>query len=407
MVQEIKKALRALKFSNLNKKTNEMVLDLVDELCIREIDPYDTEMEEIGVTIDGGKVILPPPMPAILVKMAQTDLFGLFAPEEWGGMGLSYALHCAVIERIARSNASISLFLPAHGTALDLILKHGTEEAKEEYLPKLSAGKYFGALAFTEPNSGSDLSSVQCAAEQQNDGTWKITGQKIFITHAGVADLAVGLFSTDRTQGARGLSSFIIDLKQPGVEVGRLERKLGLHGSSTGELIFENYRVPAEHLLGRINKGFPLILRALTGSRIDIAAQSVGIAKAAYKRALEYSKHRKQFNRPVSEFQITQVKLAQMATKIHAARSMYLLAAHHKHQKRPFSNEACMAKLYASEMVQEVCGQAIQIHGGYGFIEEYGVARHYRDARVCTIYEGTSEIQHLIIAKNLLTDQNV
>ncbi|MFX1513577.1 MAG: acyl-CoA dehydrogenase family protein, partial [Promethearchaeota archaeon] len=281
------------------------------------------------------------------------------------------------------------------------------DEAKEEYIPALASGKKIGALTFTESNSGSDLGSLRCVAEPQSDGSWKITGQKIFVTSAGVADVLVGLFATDRTKGSRGLSAFIIDWDIPGVKVGRLEKKLGLHDSPTGDLIFEDYVVPPKNLLGEENKGYPLTLRGLTASRIGVAAQSVGIATAAYQKALEYSKQRKQFNRLLSDFQITQFKLAQMVTKIHAARTMYLLAAHHKHEKRPFSNEACMAKLYASEMAQEVCGQAIQIHGGYGFIEEYGVARHYRDARVCTIYEGTSEMQQLIIAKNLLSGRNV
>ncbi len=407
MIQDIKKALRALNFSSEAQETNEMVLDLIEDFCTREIDPHDTEMEETGVKMEDGKVILPPPMPTIVKKMGENDIFGIFASEEYEGMGLSYALHNAVIERLSCANTALAIMLGVHGTAVDAILEYGTNEAKEQYVPKLTRGEHIGALTFTESNSGSDLGSLRCAAEPQADGSWKITGQKIFVTSAGVADVLIGLFATDRTKGARGLTAFIIDFNLPGVKVGRLEKKMGLHDSPTGDLVFEDYIVPPENLLGEENKGYPLTLRGLTGSRISVAAQSVGIASAAYQKAIEYSKQRKQFNRTLSEFQATQFKLAQMATKIHAARTMYLLAAHHKQEKRSFSTEACMAKLFASEMAQEVCAQAIQIHGGYGFIEEYGVARHYRDARVLTIYEGTSEMQQLIIARNLLSGRNV
>ncbi|MFQ5978601.1 MAG: acyl-CoA dehydrogenase family protein [Candidatus Heimdallarchaeota archaeon] len=402
----IKKALKLLDFSPEERETNEMVLDLVEDLCIREIDPHDSDMEEQGVNFADGKVALPPPMGEIRKKMAENDLFGLFTPEEYEGMGLSYTLHTAVIERLAHSNAAVSLFLPVHGSAMDTILRHGTEEAKEYYLPKLATGKFLGALTFTEPNSGSDLGSVSCAAPPSGD-SWIINGTKIFVTHAGVADVYVGLFSTDREKRSRGLSAFIIDAHRPGLNAGRIEKKLGLHDSSTGDLVFHNYEVPPENLLGKENHGYSTSLDCLTGSRIGIAAQSVGIAVAAQTKALEYSKQRKQFKRPISEFQAIQTMLANMEMKIEGARALYLGAAHHKSRGRPYATEASAAKLYASEIAQEVCADAIQIHGGYGYIEEYGVARHYRDARVMTIYEGTSEVQRLIIAKNLLSGRKV
>jgi alkylation response protein AidB-like acyl-CoA dehydrogenase len=406
LASQIKKALALLDFSAEERNTNNMVLDLVEDICVREIDPYDAEMEEKGVAVEEGKVVLPPPMKTIRKKMAENDLFGLFAPEEYEGMGLTYTLHTAVIERLAHSNAAVSLFLPVHGSAIDTILHYGTEEAKDYYLPKLATGEYLGALTFTESNTGSDLGSVSCPAPRKDD-SWIINGTKIFVTHAGVADVYVGLFSTDREKGSRGLSAFIIDAHRPGLSFGRIEKKLGLHDSSTGDLVFQDYEVPPENLLGIENQGYRTTLDCLTGSRIGIAAQSVGIAVAAQLKALEYSKQRKQFKRPISEFQAIQTKLADMEMKIEAARALYLGAAHHKSRGRPFSTEASAAKLYASEMTQDVCADAIQIHGGYGFIEEYGVARHYRDARVMTIYEGTSEIQRLIIAKNLLSGRKM
>ncbi len=406
MATQIKKTLSLFDFPTEETETNKMVLDLVEDLCIREIDPFDTEMEEKGVDFQNGKVILPPPMPKIRKKMAENDLFGLFIPEKYQGMGLSYTLHSAVIDRLAQSNAAVALFLPVHGSAMDLINRHGTEEAKQYYLPKLASGEYLGALTFTEPNSGSDLGSVTCSANREGD-SWKINGTKIFVTHAGVADVYVGLFSTDKEKGSRGLTTFIIDAHIPGLSCGRIEKKLGLHDSSTGDLVFQDYEVPARNILGKENAGYRLTLEGLTGSRIAIAAQSVGIATVAKNKAIEYAKQRKQFKRPIGDFQAIQTKLADMEMKIQAARTLYLSAAHHKHNNRPFSTEASTSKLYASEIAQEVCADAIQIHGGYGFIEEYGVARHYRDARVLTIYEGTSEMQRLIIAKNLLSGRKI
>ncbi|MHA1167656.1 MAG: acyl-CoA dehydrogenase family protein [Candidatus Hodarchaeales archaeon] len=401
MVKQIKKAIRNLDFSSAELETTNMVLDLIDDLCTREIEPNDKEMEESGVRFEDGKVILPEPMPGIIQTMAENDLFGLFLPEDYGGMGLSYTLHCAMMERLAQANASLAILPGIHGTAAELIYKYGTEEAKEKYLPKLASGEYLGALTLTEPNAGSDLGSATVPAKK-NDSGWRINGTKIFVTNAGIAKIYVGLFSTDRDKGSRGLSAFIIDATRPGMNVGRLENKLGLHDSSTGDLVFDDYEVPQENLLGVENKGYTYVLEGLTASRIGVGAQAVGIARAALLKAIEYAKQRKQFNKPIIKFQAIRNKLADMETKIQAGRALYIQAAHHKSRERPFSTEASIAKVYCSEMAQEVCADAIQIHGGYGFIEEYGVARHYRDVRVTTIYEGTSEVQRMIITKNML-----
>ena len=398
MVAELKKALVPY-FTKDETELNDSILDLVDTICKEKIEPFSFEMDAEGVKLENGKTIVHKQIPVILDEFRKNDIFGIAAPEEYGGTGLSTALYNTVLERVSRADASVSIYLALQGALIDYLNTYGSKELKEKYLPDLSSGKRLGGFLYTESGSGSDLGSVKTKAEKQGN-QYKVNGSKIFISNAGIADTFSALFATDPSKGSRGLSAFIVDTRnQPGFKIARLEEKLGIHASPTGQIMLEDFTVPEENRLGEENRGLSIILFGLSASRIGIGAQATGIADAAYRKALQYSAERKQFKTRVIDFQNTQFKVADMATKIQIARNYYIYASMLKDQGKEFFKEASIAKLYASEIAPQVCYDAVQIHGGYGFVKDYDVERYYRDARITTIYEGTSEIQRLVISR--------
>jgi alkylation response protein AidB-like acyl-CoA dehydrogenase len=335
-------------------------------------------------------------------KLGQMGVLGAVFPEELGGSGYSYVDYAIVMEELARVDASIALSVAAHvSLCTNHIFIAANEEQKQRYIPKLASGEWIGAWSLTEPEAGSDAGQTRTSAVRDGDG-WVINGSKTFTTNAHIADVDVVMAVTDRAASSHGISAFILEKGTPGFRVGKKENKLGMRCSPTGEVIFTNCRLPASQLCGKPGEGFIDSLRILDGGRISIAALSVGIAQGAYEAALKYSKHRKQFSRFISEFQAIQHKLADMATDIDASRLLTLRAAWLKDSGAPVNKESAMAKLFASETAVRVTNEAVQIHGGYGFIKDYPVEKFFRDAKLCTIGEGTSEIQRLVIARQLL-----
>jgi alkylation response protein AidB-like acyl-CoA dehydrogenase len=335
-------------------------------------------------------------------KLGALGVLGAVFPEALGGAGFSYVDYSIVIEELARVDPSIALSTAAH---VSLCTNHlyvaGSEAQKQAYIPGLATGEWIGAWALTEPESGSDAGGTRTKAVLDGDH-WVLNGLKTFCTNAHVADVFVVMAVTDRDQSSHGISAIVVEKGTPGFVVGKKENKLGMRCSPTGELIFNDCRVPAAQLVGKRGEGFIDSLRILDGGRISIAALGVGIAQGAFEAALRYAKQRKQFGRPISEFQAIQHKLADMATEIDAARLLTLRAASMKDDGRNVNKESSMAKLYTSETAVRVANEAVQIHGGYGFLKDYPVEKFYRDAKLCTIGEGTSEIQRLVIARQLL-----
>ena len=399
-MKDLKKELKTMNFTPDQLETGFMILDLAQKFA-DEIEPLADGFDQEGVQVSDGQIILPQGMEEIYHKMADSGMMGVFVPEEYGGGGLPYTFYTAIIEIISVACPCISVALAVHGTAIDSVESLGTPEAKEKYLPLLAQGEIMGAIAFTEANAGSDVGNSKLTADRQGNH-YLLTGVKQFITNGGRADLYILLASTDREKGKKGLSAFLVERQAPGFGIGKVEEKLGLHASPTTELVLENCIVPQENLLGVEGKGLSYVLQGLTGGRIEIAAQAVGIAQGAFQKSLKYSQERVQFGQPISNFQAVQFKLADMAVEIAAARKMYLGAAFQKDQGENFLMASSMAKLFASEMAKRVTDEAIQVHGGYGYIREYQVERYFRDARVTTIYEGTSEIQRLIISRGIL-----
>jgi alkylation response protein AidB-like acyl-CoA dehydrogenase len=337
-----------------------------------------------------------------IAKAAQMGLLGAIFPEDLGGAGLSYIDYAIVIEELARVDPSVGLIIAAHTSlCTNHIYTAGSEEQKQRYIPKLASGEWLGCWSLTEPEAGSDAAGTRTAAVRDDDG-WVLNGSKTFTTNAHDAQVCVAMAVTDRTASNHGISAFIIETGTPGFRPGRKENKLGMRASSTGEVLFADCRLPESQLLGRAGEGFVDSLRILDGGRISIAALAMGTAVGAYDAALKYSQHRKQFGRFISEFQAIQHKLVDMATSIDAARLLVYRAAWLKDHGRRVTKESAMAKLFASEMAVRVCDDALQVHGGYGFIKDYPVEKFYRDVKLCTIGEGTSEIQRLVIARQLL-----
>jgi alkylation response protein AidB-like acyl-CoA dehydrogenase len=323
-------------------------------------------------------------------------------PEELGGAGFNYVDYSIIVEEIARVDPSIALCVAAHvSLCTNHIFTAASEEQKKRYIPKLATGEWIGAWALTEPESGSDAGGTRTKAVRDGD-SWVLNGLKTFTTNAHAADLFVVMAVTDRDKTSHGISAIIVPKDATGFRLGKKENKLGMRCSPTGELLFSNCRVPLENLIGNQGEGFIDSLRILDGGRISIAALGVGIAQGAYEAALKYSKQRKQFGRFISEFQAIQHKLADMATDIDAARLLTLRAAWMKDQGETVNKESSMAKLYTSETAVRVANEAVQIFGGYGFLKDYPVEKFYRDAKLCTIGEGTSEIQRMVIARQLL-----
>ncbi|MFC5604063.1 acyl-CoA dehydrogenase [Sporosarcina koreensis] len=337
----------------------------------------------------------------IFKQLAEMGMMGLPFPEEYGGAGADTTSFAIVTEELSRGCASTGITYSAHislgGAPLNLF---GTEEQKKKYLTPISTGETFGAFGLTEPNAGSDAGGTQTTAREEGDD-FVINGSKVYITNASYAKHLALTAITGNENGKKEISAIIVPTDAEGFKVIDNYEKMGLNASNTTELVLDNVRVPKENLLGKRGDGFKQFLVTLDGGRIGIGAMAVGIAQAAFDRALKYSKERKQFGKTLSEFQITQFKLADMAMKIELARNMVYKAAWLKDQGRPFTKEAAMCKLYASEIAMEVADQAIQIHGGYGYMKEYEVERYMRDAKLCEIGEGTSEVQRMVIARQI------
>jgi len=338
----------------------------------------------------------------IFHRMGELGLLGLPFPEEYGGCGGDFMSLVIALEEIARASGSLAIILDAHTSlCCEPLFLFGTEEQKRTYLISLARGERIGAFGLTEPGAGSDAGATRTRAVRDGD-EWVINGQKIFITNGSVADVVVITAKTEPERGTRGISAFIIEKGTPGFQLGRDEKKMGLKGSVTSQLFFESCRIPVDNLLGEENAGFRQFLITLDAGRVAIAAMAVGLAQGAFERAVAYAKERVQFGQAIARFQAIQWMIADMATQIEAARLLVYRAAWLKDQGLPFAKQASVAKLFATEMSERACRDAIQIHGGYGYMQEYAVERMYRDQRLCAIGEGTNEIQRLVIARHVL-----
>jgi alkylation response protein AidB-like acyl-CoA dehydrogenase len=365
----------------------------VREFAAAEIAPHVSEWDENQT------------FPAAVVrKLGQLGYMGAIFPEQYGGAGLGYVEYAIIIEELSRVDGSVGIILAAHTSLCsNHIYKAGSEEQKQKYLTKLASGEWLGCWSLTEPEAGSDAAGTRSTGVRDGD-CWVLNGSKTFTTNAHYADVCVGMAMTDRSAARHGISAFILEKDTPGFRAGRKENKLGLRASATGEVIFSNCRLPQSQMLGKAGEGFVDSLRILDGGRVSIAALSIGMAQGAYDAALKYAKLRKQFGRPISEFQAIQHKLVDMATKIEASRLLTYRAARMIDAGKRVTRESAMAKLFASESAVWIAGEAVQIYGGYGFVKDYPVEKFYRDVKLCTIGEGTSEIQRLVIARQLLKD---
>jgi alkylation response protein AidB-like acyl-CoA dehydrogenase len=341
---------------------------------------------------------------ATIKELGKLGFLGAIFPAEYGGVDMGYVEYVTIIEELSRVDGSVGIIVAAHcSLCTNHIFAAGNEAQKKKYVSKLATGEFIGAWGLTEPSSGSDAGSARMAATRAQGG-WVLNGTKTFITNGHYADVVVALAVTDRAAHTHGLSAFIVEKGTKGFRAGKKENKLGLRASDTAELIFEDCFVPAENLLGGEGNGFRDAMKILDGGRISIAALSLGMAEGAFDAALKYSKERQQFGKPISEFQAVQWKLADMATEIEAAKLLTLRSAAMKDAGLKTTQESSMAKLFASEVAVKCANEGVQIHGGYGFIKDYPAEKFYRDVKLCTIGEGTSEIQRLVIARQLLKD---
>ncbi|NUK29965.1 acyl-CoA dehydrogenase [Parageobacillus sp. VR-IP] len=368
----------------------EMMRNMVREFAQTEIAPFVERMEQ-------GEFPRP-----ILNKMAELGLMGITVPEEYGGAGMDFVSYIIAIHEISKVSATVGVILSVHtSVGTNPILYFGTEEQKKKYVPKLARGEYLGAFCLTEPDAGSDAKSLKTKAVRQGD-YYLLNGSKIFITNGGEADTYIVFARTDPNEkGSRGISAFIVEKDTPGFIIGKDEKKMGLHGSRTVQITLEGAKVPAENLLGEEGQGFKIAMANLDVGRIGIAAQALGIAEAALEHATAYAKERIQFGKPIAEQQGVAFKLADMATAVEAAKLLVYRAAFLRAQGLPCGKEASMAKLFASRTAMENAIEAVQIFGGNGYTKDYPVERLFRDAKICEIYEGTSEIQRLVISKYL------
>jgi alkylation response protein AidB-like acyl-CoA dehydrogenase len=364
----------------------------IREFAEGEIAPHVMEWDEISH------------FPAeIMPKLAEMGLLGIIFPEQYGGAGLGYIEYVIAIEELSRIDGSVGIIVAAHNSLCsNHIFKFGTEAQKQKYLAPLAQGRKLGAWSLTEPEAGSDAGGTRTTAKRDGNH-WVINGAKTFTTNGHYADVCVAMAVTDKSKSSHGISAFIIEKGTPGFGPGKKENKLGLRASDTSEVIFSDCRIPQENLLGDEGEGFTGSLKILDGGRISIAALALGMAQGALAAAIKYAKQRKQFGQPISEFQAIQFKLADMATEVEAARLLvYQSAWFADRNKARFTRESSMAKLFASEVAVRVANECVQIHGGYGFIKDYPAEKFYRDVKLCTIGEGTSEIQKLVIARQLL-----
>ncbi len=355
-------------------------------------------VKPIAATVDEEEIF-----PVETVKeMVKAKMMGIPYPVSYGGSGADTLAYILAVEELSKACATTGVILSAHTSlAANPIFTYGTEEQKQKYLVPLNTGEKLGAFALTEPNAGTDAAGQKTTAILKDD-YYEITGSKIFITNAGYADIYIIFAMTDPSKGTKGITAFILEKDMPGFTVGKKEKKLGIRGSSTCELMFDRVKVPVENRLGAEGKGFAIAMGTLDGGRIGIAAQALGIAQGALDEVVAYTKSRKQFNRSISQFQNTQFKLADMATQIEAARCLVYKAAIAKDTQKNYSTEAAMAKLFASETAMSVTTMAVQLYGGYGYTREYPVERMMRDAKITEIYEGTSEVQRMVISASVL-----
>ncbi|PAB59334.1 acyl-CoA dehydrogenase [Anaeromicrobium sediminis] len=375
---------------NLTKE-QEMVRKMVRSFAENEVKPLAAEVDETERF----------PMETV-EKMARYNMLGTFVPKQYGGAGADEVAYAITVEELSRACGTTGVICSAHSSLCAWpIMKYGNAEQKEKYLTPLAKGEKLGAFGLTEPNAGTDAAGQQTTAELDGD-EWIINGSKIFITNGGVAEIYVVMAMTDQSKGTRGISAFIVEKGTPGFSIGKKEKKLGINGSATTELIFENCRIPKENLLGKVGQGFKVAMTTLDGGRIGIASQALGIAQGALDETIKYTKERQQFGRALAKFQALQFEMADMETRIQAARHLVYNAAWRKSQKLPYSKEAAMAKLFAAETAMYVTTKAVQLHGGYGYTREYPVERMMRDAKITEIYEGTSEVQKMVIAANIL-----
>ncbi|WP_126244209.1 acyl-CoA dehydrogenase family protein [Chitinophaga rhizosphaerae] len=374
--------------------------------------PTDMQQQIAQVIKDFGKTNIQPHImewdesqtfPADLFhRMGELGLMGVLVPEAYGGSGLGYLEYVTVISEVARLCGAVGLSLAAHNSlCTGHILQFGNEEQKQRWLPKLASGQWIGAWGLTEPNTGSDAMNMKCTAKKEGD-EWVLNGTKCWITHGKSGNVAVVIARTGAVRDSHGMTAFVVERGTPGFSGGKKENKLGMRASETAEMIFDNCRIPAGNMLGKEGEGFIQSMKVLDGGRISIAALSLGIAKGAYDAALKYSQERHQFDKPISSFQGISFKLADMATQIAAAELLTMQAADMKNKHLPMTKQAAMAKYYASEIAVSVANEAVQVFGGYGYTKDFPVEKFYRDAKLCTIGEGTSEIQKIVIAREVL-----
>ena len=375
---------------SLSKQQN-LFLQMIREFAEKEVKPLAAEVDESERF----------PIETV-EKMAKLGIMGIPFPTEYGGAGGDNQLYTMAVEELSRVCATTGVIVSAHTSLCCApIMENGTPEQKAKYLPKLCSGEWIGAFGLTEPNAGTDASAQQTMAVKEGDH-YVLNGNKIFITNAAHAHVYIIMAMTDKSKGTRGISAFIVERDFPGFSTGKKEKKMGIRGSATCELIMENCIVPAENLLGQEGKGFSIAMKTLDGGRIGIASQALGIAQGAMDETVKYVKERKQFGKAIGQFQNTQFQLADLQTRIEAARLLVRKAAYKKDMKLPYSADAAMAKLFAAETAMDMTTKAVQFHGGYGYTREYPVERMMRDAKITEIYEGTSEVQRMVIASNLL-----
>lgn len=377
---------------NFDQNDNQkMIAQMIRDFAEKEIRPHFMEWDESQE------------FPVqVFKKLGELGLMGVFIPEEYGGSGFSYNEYITVVSEIAKVCGSIGLSVAAHNSlCTGHIYYHGSEEQKRKYLPKLASAEWIGAWGLTETGTGSDAGGMNTTAVKEGN-EWVLNGSKNFITHGKSGDVAVVIARTGEKGDSRGMSAFIIEKGTPGFSAGKKENKLGMRASETCELIFDNCRIPAENLVGVEGEGFIQAMQILDGGRISIGALALGIAKGAYEASVKYAKEREQFGKPIGQFQAIGFKLADMATKIEAAELLLYQAAYLKNTHQNLTKESAIAKYYASEIACEVANEAVQIFGGYGYTKDFPVEKFYRDAKLCTIGEGTSEIQKLVISREIL-----
>ncbi|WP_142827111.1 acyl-CoA dehydrogenase [Planococcus soli] len=367
-----------------------MMRNMVRDFAKEEITPFIENMENGEFPT------------AIIKKMGELGLMGITAPEKYGGSEMDFVSYITAIHELSKVSSVVGVILSVHtSVGTNPILNFGSQQQIEKYVPKLASGEYLGAFCLTEPAAGSDAASLKTKAVLDGDD-YVLNGSKVFITNGGAADTYIVFASTKPAAGSRGISAFIVEKDTPGLVIGKNEKKMGMHGSKTVQLTFENMRVPAENLLGTENKGFSIAMANLNVGRIGIAAQALGIAEAAYEYAVAYAKERVQFGKPIAQQQGIGFKLADMATQVEAAKLLVYNAADLYSKGKECNKQASMAKLFASKAAMDVTIEAIQVFGGYGYTKDYPVERLFRDAKVTEIYEGTSEIQRIVISKQLI-----